>query len=203
MNKNENKIHVFFTAYGPFMNIKENPTSLIAKQIESERHLIEEKLKNRVKIHQIKILKVEKDPIDLEMKQIYREIEELNNNGVPVLLIHTGVYSGSQSILLETLSKKYFNDYVGTQCHINEFDQIECKINLRDIHSNLKGSHKVGLSCDAGDYYCNYVYHCSNTAVRDLNNTHCVFIHFPDIDVVDTNQGVEFLVNFINECVRA
>jgi pyroglutamyl-peptidase len=206
-------LNVYFTGYGMFSTIDINPSELLVQKIESQKEEIEKQLGPNVKINHSEILRVAWKEVDQKAEQIYNKIEHSNKEDLH-LLIHIGVNSDGDVIHLESVARNCAsgNDVDGCAMEgkIDETcnDAYKCKLDLGVLCEKLKlNNHVVGISEDAGDYLCNYVYFKSSQKWQNHNNVHTVFIHVPSEKTISVDSVyacvIDFLVNIKNLYVSA
>ncbi len=100
------KIILFFTGFGKFGKVLENPTTYLSRALEG---LLQENPIDRVKLYKRYVITVSIEDCDEALKEIYAEINRLiekeehdgskSNNHYVVL--HMGVYQGSGKFNVE------------------------------------------------------------------------------------------------------
>jgi pyrrolidone-carboxylate peptidase len=208
IKNNYEKINIYLTAYGPFMNIKINPSQLLCEKIilEFNKEKNNKIFNEKCSIVKNEILNVNVDFVREKMQEFHKIIEEenkkLNGKEIMHLLIHFGVHDGSSSLKLEKISKNFINDNIKYNQNICEEDpqSLECKLNIDFICKNMieKGCNST-ISEDAGTYLCNYIYYLSNKKFKENEDVYPLFIHIPNLEIISLNDLYEIFLNFVLE----
>ena len=101
------RIVLFFTGFGKFGKVLENPTTHLSKAIEQ---LLSENPIEGVVLHKRFVVTVSIEDCDEALKEIYQEInhlidQETDPSNTHYLVLHFGVYQGSGRFNLELQGK--------------------------------------------------------------------------------------------------
>ena len=203
------KIHLYVTGYGIFEGVDNNPSELLVKKIESKMEDIQKKIGNDIIFKHSEVFRVAIQEVNEKTVNLYSKVSEnLKNQDEMHLLVHFGVDMGAKEVHLETQCINQFSGNDVDGCSINgkinkecAHDVYKCRIDLASICSELKKSHKVDLSNDAGDYLCNFVYFLSSNKWKDYSSVHSVFIHVPAEETLSVDQVYSCFVDFLS-CVK-
>jgi pyroglutamyl-peptidase len=201
------KLNVYVSGYGPFMNIRENPSQKLVEYIIQNKENIHKSLDEKCQIVHEKIYDVCVDYVKENVKHCHSCIqEELNKNSIEGLhlIIHFGVHSGSDKIHLERKAKNKIKDYRKYDCEIRNDgqDELMCKLDLENLADTLRqNNHKIGTSDDAGTYLCNFIYYQSADTFKECENVIPLFIHIPDLNVCSTEDCHNCFVDFLKVLV--
>ena len=176
VEKAEIKFH--FTGFGKFRNVEKNPTTYIIEKL-SETDT------TGIDIGSLKVLDVNCPAVDDYVDEIYSsKIDSKERN----IVIHLGVYSGSQCFNIETTGKNYCRSETMDGLINTEEDQShehKCCLPVGNlVERMLKSEWKVQSSDDAGGYLCNYIYYKSMQCAKE-REIPCIFVHVPDVDIYD------------------
>lgn len=201
------KLKVYISGYGPFMNITNNPSHELVDYIMNMKCHYEKELNNLCELTYKEIYEVSVDYVSRNMTKCHSLIEdEIKCGGKELhLLVHFGVNSSASCINLETNAKNEIFDYLQSRRRINEDgeDQFFCKLDLDNISKELSISgHKVTTSTDAGTYLCNYIYYKSCEKFSCRQNVIPLFIHIPLPKVTSTNDINDFFLDFLKLLVN-
>lgn len=163
---NDTKQKVILTGFGPFGEVKENPTQKLIELLKNE-------MQNE--LYQFFIL-----PVSYEYCS---EWSSKNIDSNTSLVVHFGVAANSKLIRIERTAKNLIgssNDVDGTsgQGKISESDStiIQTGIDVPELVDSLCSS---GMECevsdDAGDYLCNYIFFKS----LQVKSDQVLFVHVP------------------------
>lgn len=164
---------VVVTGYGPFMQIKENPSGSIA-QLVAKQFPKFFKSDNTYQLLHKAIITVEIDQVDKEIKKIKSKIKKNKeqNPDDKYLIIHLGVAASlpDDVLKLETrcFNAKCFenqNDYKhGLRNAISDkyslgstFSTAVRLSEITEVAPRKKGHPKLEVSHDPGEYLCNYI----------------------------------------------
>ena len=193
-----NKINLYLTGYGPFMNVLNNPSQLLVESIIADKEVIEKEKQVEIKYNEI--FQVDCDYVSSKINNCYECID--NCSDAMNLIIHFGVYPGGNGILLEKQCKNYICDYKkinGPICTDSE-EYGYCKLDLDTVCFRLKSKgHNVNVSTNAGEYLCNYIYFLTTSKTKNCEYTYSVFIHIPPIGEMDTQECKKTVYDFIDE----
>lgn len=173
MATSEGTYRVIITGFGPFMNIKENPSADIQKLVVKhfEAHFPPS---SNVKLLHNGVIVVERDHVDKEIDEIRTKIEanKAANPNDKYFLLHLGV-AGSMPKDQLNLETRCFNamNFKNQNTYAKDFRaEIEnkqdlgaiytCPIQLESIvnKSKRKSNHpNLTLSYSPGNYLCNYI----------------------------------------------
>ncbi|TNV79113.1 hypothetical protein FGO68_gene13848 [Halteria grandinella] len=217
--KKQKRIILFFTGFGKFGKVLENPTTYLSKAI---KDLLEVNPIEGVVLHANYIVTVSIDHCNEALAEIYQKINELiakekedqtyENHYV---VLHMGVYQGSGRFNVEVQGKniKHFRipDEMGNtplnQCIDETQDITYClknRLNVNQMVGNLfEKGYKVGESMSAGEYICNYTYFCSLKAKCERvvipDKVDSLFCHVPTFEEIDEPTQQKFLLDLITE----
>jgi len=199
---NYEKLKIYITGYGPFMDILENPSQVLVDKIMSEKNNYEAKLNNYCEIVHKTIYEVSVDYVSQNLKDCHALIEKSVTCGNKELhlLVHFGVNSCSSKILLEVIAKNDIYDYVSPRCEISSEgnDLYLCKLNLEDLSNQLREiGHNVTTSTDAGTYLCNFIYYKSSENFSCCDNVIPLFIHIPLPEVCSAEDISKCFFDFL------
>lgn len=189
-------LKILITGYGPFMNISNNPSQILVEHIKENIHNLLKDL-NNVDLINHEIFEVSCDYVCKNLNKIH---DNINDQEFLFLIVHFGVNSSSKVIQLESQSKNFICDFVKYKGCIEENgkETYKCKLNLNEIHEELKGlGHNVEVSQDAGYYLCNYIYYKSCHKFEQFDNVIPIFIHIPEINNANTEQCFQLFCDFI------
>lgn len=175
----QKKISIILTGFGPFMDIKVNPSWKVVKEAEK---LLSGNL--NMDILCARELVVGYADVSKSVKDIHQEFK-------PDLAIHVGVAQGYKHVTLECQSVRsgYAIPDVGGQlppkCEAVDFVDVELdqclssSINTEEIAQHcsekLAGKVSFALSKDPGLYLCGFCYYTSL-----YYNRSSLFVHIPD-----------------------
>jgi len=164
-------LQVVVTGYGPFMNVLENPSADLQKEILKE-------FENRfgsnsgIQLFHGEVLVVHSKDVNTFLEQLDELITKHQETHPRdrFLIVHLGVNGGLRELELQIESKCYnctnFNDgnvYVpGLQMEIDKQKKLDESLNstlpLDEIHEILTTKHPhIKISEDPGRYLCNYI----------------------------------------------
>jgi len=178
------KLKVYISGYGPFMDISENPSNILVDYIMQNKSSYEKELNNICELAYKEIYEVSVDFVSQNVKKCHALIDEGLRCGEKELhlLVHFGVNSKSDCINLEIIAKNEIHDYIKPRSMINQEgeDLYLCKLDLDMISRELCSlEHKVNTSTDAGTYLCNFIYYKSSEKFFNCENVIPLFIHIP------------------------
>ena len=195
---------LYLTGFGPFGEVKSNPTSEILEFLRCGGPLTSECVKER-----IDILDVSTTAIDE-----YFEDKHLASNNIS---IHLGVNSKATKFALESTAYNNMdfripddNGYQPEKVQIveaNELDDPICtNFNLEDVCAAMKeDGYQCEISEDPGRYLCNFIYYKSLQRQETLGHSgykRSVFIHVPPFDVIDKETQISFVRRVLEELSR-
>jgi pyroglutamyl-peptidase len=193
------KINLFITGYGPFMNVKENPSQMLVESITNEKEKLECFCKNKLDLKHFQIFEVDCDYVKDNVAKLHEIVSGCDKDCMN-LIIHFGVYPGGNGVLLECQSKNYIMDYVKFNdkiCHKGD-DYCYCKLDIDSLCQGLKSKgHDVNKSCDAGTYLCNYIYFLSSSEFKEAGNVFPLFVHIPPLKEMGTDKCKEIVFDLL------
>jgi pyroglutamyl-peptidase len=201
------KLKVYISGYGPFMNIKNNPSHVLVESIINNKSHYEKQLNYLCELAHNEIYEVSVDYVSRNVTKCYSLIEkEVKCGGKELhLLVHFGVNASASSINLEIIAKNEIMDYIKPKCRISEEgeDLYLCKLDLDNISKELsKLGHNIKTSTDAGTYLCNFIYYKSSEKFFGCENVIPIFIHIPVPKVCSTDNVNECFLDFLKLLVN-
>jgi len=197
------KIKLYLTGYGPFGDIKENPSQLLVDYLEDLNKKGEfPTFGDKIELIFTHILDVNVESVQNHLKEINDIVSSEPDNSH--LIIHFGVDAGIDCIDLENVARNYICDYKGLNGKIIESDKEEdqlifSKFDLESIRKILSDD-KIKVSQNAGTYLCNYVYYLDSYELsRPNENVHCLFIHVPELHHLNTKNVSEKVFKILNQ----
>ncbi|XP_023022485.1 pyroglutamyl-peptidase 1 [Leptinotarsa decemlineata] len=133
-------------------------------------------------------LKIVKKEIPVTYKYVECEVPSLWQDLDPILVIHVGVSSFTDTLAIEECANR--DGYTRIDCSgmkhstgkacFNGDDCIFTEINIKDICATLNESGKIKshISNNAGRYLCEFIYYNS----LKINKKRTLFIHVPPLD---------------------
>jgi len=201
------KIKLYLTGYGPFKDIKANPSQLLVELLDDLNRKGEfPNFDNTLEVVYTSILDVNVQCVQERISELQKLI--LSDEENTHLLIHFGVDAGISCIDLESLAHNFICDYKGMKGKIIESDKpedqvIACKLNLEKICKDLS-LNEVKVSQNAGTYLCNYVYYLDDYYItRGHKNVYCLFIHIPEIDKINFQDDATLFFKILKQiCIE-
>ena len=198
--KKYEKILIYLTGYGPFHDIKINPSQLLAEMIYDRKDLISSMFTN-ISIDLLKIMEVDCSYVDENVKTLYESIEKNQDSSTMKLIIHFGVNVNIEApkFNLETRGINYIKDGLSRNGKINSSMDINAAINTKIDTKYI--THKFGtnfeVSNNAGSFLCNYIYF--NTLFEFLSKEHFYtqFIHIPELKFISTDEGLSLFIEYL------
>ena len=206
-NSQNEKLKVYISGYGPFMDITENPSNTLVDHIMMNKSKYEKELDNFCEIAHKEIYEVSVDYVSENVKKCHALIDDglrCEEKGLH-LLVHFGVSSKSDCINLEVVAKNEIHDYISPRCRINEEgeDLYLCKLDLEMISKELCSlGHNVKTSTDAGTYLCNFIYYKSSEKFCNCENVIPLFIHIPLPQICSAEQISKCFLEFLKIVLR-
>lgn len=219
------EIHIHVTGFGPFGDIKVNPTMKIVPLISTFDENVHIKTRNILRVSMgsvqeyIQSIVAMKNAESTDMnKPFIVDDGKIQGTVAPnvnkekktlTILLSLGVNAGTNSILLEHC---YYNmadfripDVDGNQPLEQPIDknysldeQFFSKIDLYYVQQVLKAKgSNVALSFDPGRYVCNYIYCYGGLAVKDMRDFNSLFVHVPQLEVIPLMKQVEIIQDAI------
>ena len=194
---------LYLTGFGPFGEVKTNPTSEILEFLRGGGPLTD------CRKERMDILDVSTTAIDE-----YFEDHHIASNNVS---IHLGVNSKATKFALESTCYNNMNfripDGNGYQPEFvkidesDELDEPKCtNFHLEDVCAVMK---EDGFPCeiseDPGRYLCNFIYYKSLQRQEKLGHEsykRSIFIHVPPFDVIDKETQIKFVRRVVEELVK-
>ncbi|KAL7680174.1 putative peptidase C15, pyroglutamyl peptidase I [Plasmopara halstedii] len=186
------KRDVYLTGFGKFSDILENPTSILAKKLETHPKVIE-----------AHVLEVSKDGCVEILTKMQTRAEERRR---PCVFLHFGVDTTSCSLVLERMGYNVANfripderGYVAKNEIICEDgpDIIETTIPVEDMLKTLQTVYpRIEISTDPGRYICNFVYYCSldwakQQRLKGFSDYRALFVHVPEFRIINLEVQLE------------
>jgi pyrrolidone-carboxylate peptidase len=203
--KTKKVLRLFFTGFGKFGNVLENPTTHHSRKIET---LLRESGIDGVELHSTRTITVAIEYCDEALSEIYSKINELIAQEAKephvveyyYVVLHTGVWQGSGRISIEQVGKniKSFRipDENGNQpldCCIDEGKEKNSwnvtNLNVEGIAKKLiEKGHTAAKNTNAGEYICNYTYYCSLKTRQEVTicpeRVYTLFCHVPTFEEI-------------------
>jgi pyroglutamyl-peptidase len=186
------------TGFGPFLDIKENPTSILADAC--MRHLPSLELR----ILHSRVVPVGFTAVEANIDEIYslinaRRAEDPREN---IIVLHLGLHSGTQNYELEcqAVNECDIGSDVAGECKFGPVDDLRgsgeavcCRLDVEGIASRLRESgFPVVCSSYAGLYLCNYIYYKSLVKAESAGVT-VLFVHMPDFATIPEAEQLNFI----------
>lgn len=181
----------FITGFGPFGNISENPSQVIASKAAST--LYESGFDICYEL--------------LEVSTV--SVDDFHNrvNDSDTFVIHIGVNASLNTMVLESQAQNIMNFRIPDARGLAPMnvpithdlppsENVENPLDVRSLVTSLSDQFK--LSCNAGSYICNYAY------FRALQNVGkkikgCLFVHIPVFKRINIEQQVSNITSLIRE----
>lgn len=181
---NDTKQKVILTGFGPFGEVKENPTQKLIELLKNE-------MQNE--LYQFFIL-----PVSYEYGS---EWSSKNIDSNTSLVVHFGVAANSKLIRIERTAKNQTGssndiDGISGQGKISglEIETIQTGIDVSGLVDSMCAS---GLECelsdDAGDYLCNYIFFKS----LQVKSDQVLFVHVPPEEELPLSKLKEFTLKLL------
>lgn len=199
---NYTKIQIYLTGYGPFEDVKTNPSGLLAQALYDNRDVISKTFNGKISIESVKIMDVSCDYVDKNLPTLLNSMLSNKDETVMKLVIHFGVFTKIPAPILhlESNGKNYIDDRSTRKGAITNdmgiSKAIYSKIDMSRCETYLPGY--AVRSDDAGDFLCNYIYFSSLKTLMTEENNYAQFIHVPDLPVMSTQTGVNNVLQYIN-----
>jgi pyrrolidone-carboxylate peptidase len=171
-------MNVIITGFGPFGDIEENPSSVLAeglgKQLNCEVH--------------------SNIPVSVEcVEKLHDRIFCANQ----FIGVHLGVNAKSTSIAIELVAvNEVLDDFENVQV-IESDGPRNLRTPFESILRQWVSAHPhVTISEDAGRYLCNFIYYKSLRA-----GVRCVFVHVPKLEVLEEDYQLKTLADMVQYLV--
>lgn len=182
---NDTKQKVILTGFGPFGEVKENPTQKLIELLKNE-------MQNE--LYQFFIL-----PVSYEYCS---EWSSKNIDSNTSLVVHFGVAANSKLIRIERTAKNQTGssndiDGISGQGYISELETETIQTGL-DVSGLVDSMCASGLECelsdDAGDYLCNYIFFKS----LQVKSDQVLFVHVPNEKELPLSKLKEFTLKLLD-----
>ena len=195
------KINIYLTGYGPFLNVKENPSEKIST------HIFQTNSKLNTESTSVlynQIFQVNTVYVNNHISQLFDLIKKysLNDNNKDVLnvIISIGVAENRKVNTLEIRGKNFIYDRILNK-KIDE-NKPEYYYSKNPIKYIIKGIQNLKSDCkfsnNAGTYLCNYMYFSTLVKCFDEKNYCSFFLHVPLLENYSMEKQEIFFKNFID-----
>jgi pyroglutamyl-peptidase len=185
------------TGFGPFLDVEENPSGLIAEAIGKDAP---------------PGLDVKSGILPVSYRGVMPKLRELLNEEErePVLILGMGVHAGS-SFRLESRARsvmsstKLDNDGVlGRAVSPLSAGERATRVDMELAAELLSGVARmeVEISEDAGGYVCECTYHAILSEALRIDSRG-LFLHVPSLDIIPLTEQVEVVRSFLGQFVPA
>jgi pyroglutamyl-peptidase len=189
------------TGFGPFQNIKDNPTTVIAEKLTAY-------VKDKDLLLTTLVIETSAEAAQQETDQLRERFHAEQKNGITVVL-HMGVnFSGTHFQLEQwAYNEAHFRipDEKGYQpCNKKVIDGCEptlmTQLDVEQIRVDI-GLESVVVSTDPGRFVCNYTYYCSLSKFQKAQGVYSLFLHVPPFSVVPEEEQLR-IVTLVLEAIR-
>jgi len=200
-SKTFSKLHIYLTGFGPYQEIKKNPTEDLVEHLFQNKTNFET---SKSKIEFSESFDVEVDYINKNFKHIINSVNQYNKNKNELhLIISYGLYVDGTEINIETQSTNFINDGNKIKQKINKNYKEKYIKSLTEVEKivqiiNKENLVKCSVSNDAGDYLCNYIYYKTIEFCKQYDNVISLFIHIPLLEKINFEQNLIFFKALIN-----
>ena len=185
------------TGFGPFLDVEENPSGLLAEAIGRDAP---------------PGLDIEAAVLPVSYKGVGAKLRELldEEEREPALILGMGVHAGS-SFRLESRasavlsSSKLDNDGVlGSAVSPLSAGERATRVDMEMAAELLTGVARteVEISTDAGGYVCECTYHAILSEALRIDSRG-LFLHVPSLDVIPLTEQIEVVRSFLAQLVPA
>ena len=196
-----NKATVSFvvTGFGPFQNSRENPTTVIASELQDYVR------GTSISLLTTLVIETSAEAARAETDRL-KEVIAQQNNGNIVVLLHMGVNGMATKFHLEQCAYNEANfsipDEKGFQ-PLNEEVIVACEPTLTtrlDVDQILMdlGLDSFVVSTDPGRFVCNYTYYCSLSKFHECDGVYSLFLHVPPFSVVPEAEQFQVVLHLMD-----
>jgi pyroglutamyl-peptidase len=201
------------TGFGPFGEVKDNPTTVIVQKLQSFLERTKETAHLASLIDNCILLETSVQDVNRTCDRLQTDFLKRGDNDEPPptsrVLLHLGVDEKSTYFKLESCayneSTFRIPDQQGYQPrNISIFEDQEYKsclrtsLNVDELAETMSKRYPqitTKVSTDPGRYVCNYIYCCSlvRFGKADTTNVGSLFLHVPQFTVVGEQQQLEYI----------
>jgi len=199
--KTYKKLHIYLTGFGPYEEIKNNPTEKLVDNLFQNKSEYET---SKTKIEFCETFEVTVDYINKNFKHIVNSVNQYNKNKNELhLIISYGLFVDGTEINIETQSTNFINDGNKIKQKIDKNVKEKYIKSLTDVENivqiiNKENKSNCSVSNDAGDYLCNYIYYKTIEFCKKNENVISIFIHIPVLEKINFEKTLSFFKESIN-----
>lgn len=197
---------IYVTGYGPFKEIKVNPSEILANYFSSRKTELELLHPNgSIVVKYVSILKVSVSYVDRQMKKIHSMIQQdlQASKDSMILLIHIGYEPNREEALiyLENVARNEVDDDLDHQGIIDkrEPSRINTKLNIRNILNKVTPfRNSFYNSFNAGTFLCNYISFRSISKYKHNDRVFTQFLHIPRRSILGTKEAFRYMLAYFD-----
>ena len=201
------KVCFYVTGFGKFAHILENPSSFLVRALPA---ILGDCPGVELSHHEVVTVSVEH--CDEALSKIKAMISA--HPGQKHMVVNFGVAASRRCFSLESVGRnikdfrcpdengnKFCNEKIDPECELD--CKVKTELDLETVCKELSArGHKVEVSCDAGEYICNYMFYRNLECFAKEKDVRSLFVHIPELRTISGPEQQAFAKDLFCELAK-